>query len=169
MPEASLTLTADLSSVGEARRFLRRVLADWAEPAFDLGAAQVLTELATNAALHARSDYTVHLALEPAALLVEVTDASPLPPRPRGYGPDATTGRGIALVEALSTAWGVQPGPAGKTVWCRVAPDDEPTDDVHGHRAGRPAGRRSRGPALPGRAGGAGARVSARGLVQAAA
>ena len=132
MPEASLTLPAELSSIGDARRFLRRVLADWQADGYGMGAAQVLTELATNAALHARSAYTVHLVLEPGALLVEVTDSSPVPPRARHYGADATTGRGIALVEALSTAWGVEASPTGKTVWCLVAPDDEGFADRSG-------------------------------------
>ena len=125
MPEASLTLPAELSSVGEARAFLRRVLGDWDVDAYDFGAAQVLTELATNAALHARTAYTVHLVLEPSALLLEVTDSSPVPPQQRNYGTDATTGRGIALVDALSSDWGVESSPTGKTVWCRVAADDD--------------------------------------------
>jgi anti-sigma regulatory factor (Ser/Thr protein kinase) len=131
VPEASLTLPAELSSIADARRFLRRSLAAWGVGDFDLGGPQVLTELATNAALHARSAYTVHLVLESASLLVEVTDSSPALPQHRHYGPDATTGRGIALVQALSTAWGVESSPTGKTVWCRVAPD-EVLDDVSG-------------------------------------
>jgi anti-sigma regulatory factor (Ser/Thr protein kinase) len=124
VPEASLTLPVEPSSIGDARQFLRRSLASWGVDEYDLGGPQVLTELATNAALHARSAYTVHLVLEPAALLVEVTDSSPALPQHRHYGVDATTGRGIALVEALSSAWGVESSPTGKTVWCRVAPDD---------------------------------------------
>lgn len=124
MPEASLTLPAELSSIGDARRFLRSALATWGVGDYDLGGPQVLTELATNAALHARSAYTVHLVLEAGSLLVEVTDSSPALPQHRHYGAEATTGRGIALVEALSTDWGVQSSPTGKTVWCRVAPDD---------------------------------------------
>ena len=107
MFEASLTLPADLSSVSQARSFLRHALADWAVEGFELAAPQVLTELATNAALHARSAYTVHLMLDEAHLLVEVSDSSPMMPQHRHYGTGATTGRGIALVEALSEAWGV--------------------------------------------------------------
>ena len=126
-----MTLPAELSSIGDARRFLRRSLAAWGVVDYDLGGPQVLTELATNAALHARSAYTVHLVMEAASLLVEVTDSSPALPQHRHYGPDATTGRGIALVDALSTAWGVESSPTGKTVWCRVAPDDV-LDDVSG-------------------------------------
>ncbi len=122
--EASLTLPAELKSVSQARRFLRDALEEWDVEGFDLAAPQVLTELVTNAALHARSAYTVHLRVEPDGLLVEVTDSSPALPMARYYGASATTGRGIALVEALSAAWGVQASPTGKTVWCRVRTDD---------------------------------------------
>ena len=132
VPEASLTLPAELSSIGDARRFLRHSLAAWGVGDYDLGGPQVLTELATNAALHARSAYTVHLVLGPASLLVEVTDSSPALPQHRHYGPDATTGRGIALVQALSTAWGVESSPTGKTVWCRVARDGVLHEDASG-------------------------------------
>ena len=128
MHEASLTLPAELKSVSQARRFLRDALEKWKVTGFELAAPQVLTELVTNAALHARSAYTVHLRAEPDAVLIEVTDSSPALPQARHYGPGATTGRGIALVEALSAAWGVQSSPTGKTVWCRVRSDDELPD-----------------------------------------
>lgn len=149
MREASLTLPAELSSVGDARRFLRGVLADWGSDDFELGGTQVLTELATNAALHARSAYTVHLVLEPHALLIEVSDSSTVRPQHRHYGTDATTGRGIALVEALSTAWGVEASPTGKTVWCRVGPDD-PTGTGDGADVARFPGGQPRSGLLPG-------------------
>ena len=128
MHEASLTLPAELKSVSQARRFLREALEEWNVTGFELAAPQVLTELVTNAALHARSAYTVHLRAEPEAVLIEVTDSSPALPQARHYGTGATTGRGIALVEALSAAWGVQSSPTGKTVWCRVRSDDELPD-----------------------------------------
>ena len=128
MHEASLTLPAELKSVSQARRFLRDTLERWQVAGFELAAPQVLTELVTNAALHARSAYTVHLRAEPDAVLIEVTDSSPALPQARHYGTGATTGRGIALVEALSAAWGVQSSPTGKTVWCRVRSDDELPD-----------------------------------------
>ncbi|HEY4314775.1 MAG TPA: ATP-binding protein, partial [Actinomycetes bacterium] len=91
MHEVSRTFAADLRSVGDARRFLREVMAQWETDDYDMTAPQVLTELATNAALHARSDYTVHLRLDPESLLVEVTDSSPAWPQQRHYGNDATT------------------------------------------------------------------------------
>jgi hypothetical protein len=56
-------------------------------------------------------------------LLLEVTDGSARIPRARHYAPDATTGRGMGLVAALSLAWGTTAAAVGKTVWARVAPD----------------------------------------------
>ena len=116
----------------------------------------MLTELATNAALHARSAYTVHLLLDDGHLLVEVTDSSPAMPQQRHYGTGATTGRGIALVEALSTAWGVESSPTGKTVWCRVGSDDElpdfdldDADEIDDSPAGPPGPGRSAPPSPP--------------------
>lgn len=154
-----MTLPAELSSVGDARRFLRGALTDWGADDYEGGAAQVLTELATNAALHARSAYTVHLVLERSALLVEVTDSSPVRPQQRHYGSEATTGRGIALVEALSTAWGVESSPTGKTVWCRVAPDEPWVDGSDGAEVRAMPGSRPRDGLLPG-AGRAGVHAS---------
>lgn len=118
-----MNLSADLRTVGEARRFLRETLQQWNIDAYDFGAPQILTELATNAALHAHTGYTVHLTLERDWLLVEVTDSSPALPQQRHYRPDSTTGRGLGLVAALSGSWGVEPSQTGKTVWARVAPD----------------------------------------------
>jgi hypothetical protein len=123
VPTASSTFDGGLNSVRDARRFLASVLRDWHTDAFDFGAPQVLSELATNAALHARSPFTVTVQLAEECLLLEVTDASPRLPRARNYAPDATTGRGMGLVDALSESWGSTQGPAGKTVWARVVPD----------------------------------------------
>ena len=64
-------------------------------------------------------------------------------PRRGTTAPDATTGRGIALVEALSAAWGVQSSPTGKTVWCRVRSDDQLPDFGRQRRRGAPRSPRS--------------------------
>jgi hypothetical protein len=101
----------------------------WDAGNYDFGAPQVLSELATNAALHARSSYTVKIELYDDGLLIEVTDGSSRLPRARNYAPDATTGRGMGLVAALSLEWGTTTVPAGKTVWARVAPDETGLED----------------------------------------
>jgi anti-sigma regulatory factor (Ser/Thr protein kinase) len=118
-----MTFSGGLSSVREARRFLGTVLQQWGTDDFEFAAPQVLSELATNAALHARSSYTVDIHLDEDCLQIEVTDGSPRLPRVRSYAADATTGRGMGLVAALSSAWGATTNGSGKTVWARVASD----------------------------------------------
>jgi len=124
VPTASRTFTGGLDSVRDARRFLSAALQAWDAGDYDFGAPQVLSELATNAALHARSSYMVRVELHDHSLVLEVTDGSPRLPLARNYAADATTGRGIGLVAALSEEWGTTSVNGGKTVWARVAPDE---------------------------------------------
>jgi hypothetical protein len=124
VPEASLTFPAELDSVGAARRFLRATLHGWDNGNYDFAAPLVLTELATNATLHARTPYTVVLRLEPTHLVVEVVDSSPRLPRVRHYTLDASTGRGIKLINSFSATWGSRRTPEGKVVWAHVRPDE---------------------------------------------
>jgi hypothetical protein len=122
---ASLTFPAGLGSVSEARHFLTATLAAWGTDGYDMGAQVVVTELAANAALHARSGYQVRLQLEETHLVVEVHDAVADLPRIRSVSPGSTTGRGLRLVEELSLTWGAlaHEGTPGKVVWAHVPPD----------------------------------------------
>jgi anti-sigma regulatory factor (Ser/Thr protein kinase) len=151
-----MTFSGGLSSVREARRFLSAVLREWGTEDYEFAAPQVLSELATNAALHARSSYTVEVRLEEGCLQIGVTDASPRLPRVRSYAADATTGRGLGLVAALSSDWGAATNGCGKTVWARVVPDgaalqsvDLGLDDLDLTSEGTPASGTSRGMARP--------------------
>ncbi|MGI5429582.1 ATP-binding protein [Streptomyces sp. CA-179760] len=92
----------------------------------------LVAELATNAIRHGRArgrDFRLRLTLYSAdpALRIEVTDPRPdrRPPAPGTLpapAPDLVSGRGLLLVEALSTHWGTTCGdPYTKTVWCEVA------------------------------------------------
>lgn len=124
MSEASLTFPAELDSVSAARRFLRTTLLGWNNGNYDFAAPLVLTELVTNATLHARTPYTVLLRLEPSHLVVEVVDSSPRLPQVRNYAVDAATGRGIKIVDSFSATWGARSTPDGKVVWAHVLPDE---------------------------------------------
>ncbi|MFI5755462.1 ATP-binding protein [Streptomyces sp. NPDC051569] len=87
-------------------------------------AHHVVAELAANAVLHghvAGRDFRLALGLsEGGTLRVEVADTrgEAMPQVGRGSGPEAETGRGLLLVEAMADRWGVaaRQGP-GKTVW----------------------------------------------------
>lgn len=115
-----VTLAAASGSVGAARRFLARVLAEWDLQALEWQALQVVSELVTNAVIHAGTPLTLVLAPHRLGLRVEVRDGSVRAPRQRHYGLQATTGRGLALVGALTADWGVETSPTGKVVWCLV-------------------------------------------------
>jgi len=118
------SFAADVSSVGAARRFVEEALTSWRADELSWAATLLVTELATNAVLHAATTYLVGLDLRgDGTLRIGVSDGSVRKPRPREYGVDATTGRGLALVDALSAAWGTSAREGGKTVWCDVKPD----------------------------------------------
>lgn len=79
----------------------------------------VLTELVANAvAASVGADAILLTArLTAGQLLIEVFDKSPGIPRPRPVDDFAEDGRGLLLVDTLSTAWGWHPAPGGKVVW----------------------------------------------------
>jgi len=81
----------------------------------------LVSELVTNALLHARSEVVVSVSVTAQAVRIEVWDTSRAAPVSRHYAPEATTGRGLVLVEALADAWGTDVGPRGKTVWFELA------------------------------------------------
>ncbi|MET8111714.1 SpoIIE family protein phosphatase [Streptomyces prasinus] len=108
-------------AVGHARRFTRRTLRSWGVGE-DLDVALlVVSELVTNALVHTEGQVRLDLALVGDRLRLAVADASPRSPaRPNSIGREATGGRGILLVEALSAAWGTLPVSGGKQVWAEL-------------------------------------------------
>ncbi|HYY11466.1 MAG TPA: ATP-binding protein [Kineosporiaceae bacterium] len=119
---AVFTGDASTATVGEARRWARAVLTAWDAEEFEWELSQLLTEVVTNAVLHARTALRVVLQLdaESGRLRCEVTDSSAALPRRRRHSTDATTGRGLQLLEGVASAWGVEPLGEGKTVWFEV-------------------------------------------------
>jgi hypothetical protein len=84
-------------------------------------AALLLTsELATNAVLHARTEFDVTVARLADVVRIAVTDGNTRLPQPCMAPADATTGRGLALVDAMASAWGADRHGRGKTVWVEV-------------------------------------------------
>src|SRR4051812_20415725 len=79
----------------------------------------VASELATNALLHARTQFTLTLTLDGDRLRLTMADGSATRPRMRRFNSaEATTGRGLRMVAQLSHAWGVEKDGHGKAVWC---------------------------------------------------
>lgn len=97
----------------EARRFVRRLV-----PAGDRAdlAALLVSELVTNGVRHARTRLLLRVRPgEP--LRVEVRDDLPVPPIRAVPGAEDGSGRGLQILEALATRWGVEVDEDGKTVW----------------------------------------------------
>ncbi|HUG84465.1 MAG TPA: MEDS domain-containing protein [Euzebya sp.] len=117
-------LPAALTSGAAARERLRDLLSAWRLDAV-LGVAELLTtELVNNAVVHAMSDVTVHVAHRGELLRVEVSDRGGGVPQRRDSGLEATSGRGLMLVEALSSAWGTGAHGGRKTVWFELPTGD---------------------------------------------
>jgi anti-sigma regulatory factor (Ser/Thr protein kinase) len=80
-------------------------------------AAVVVTELATNAVVHAQSDFTVALLSRPGDVRISVRDTSDALPVLGDLAVAALSGRGVALVAAMASRWGTDRTSDGKVVW----------------------------------------------------
>jgi GAF domain-containing protein/serine phosphatase RsbU (regulator of sigma subunit)/anti-sigma regulatory factor (Ser/Thr protein kinase) len=118
---SEIVLPPELSSASEARRFLTETVGSWGlHPDAAHDAALVLTELVTNAVLHTRSPVRLVARRLPGTLRVEVHDGSHVLPTRRSHDVEASTGRGLELVDSVSSRWGVHATDAGKAVWFEV-------------------------------------------------
>ena len=96
---------------------MTKVLRDLDPLARDVGVL-LASELVTNALLYAPGTISLHIVEEPGCYRIGVSDGNPTPVEPRHVGLEATSGRGLALVERLSSSWGVDVHePDGKEVW----------------------------------------------------
>ncbi|HVM65464.1 MAG TPA: SpoIIE family protein phosphatase [Acidimicrobiales bacterium] len=148
----AMRLPARSASVATARHAVRDLAEQWSLPeGVVLDAEMVVSELVTNAVLHARTD--CELSIEPRLpglrlAVADDDDAAPLPPTAfvpladglltgadsdkalAGLLAERATGRGMAIVEALSSRWGVESRNGGKVVWAELG--------TNGHAAGSP-------------------------------
>ncbi|WP_141579170.1 ATP-binding protein [Actinomadura sp. WMMA1423] len=115
-------------AVAQVRAWSAMTLERWGVPRLVGDTSTVLTELVTNSCQAEAGDLLVLIEWhqERDQVLIAVWDDAPGLPAKRELDYIAESGRGLHLVEALSSAWGHRPdtsGP-GKTVWARLpAPD----------------------------------------------
>ena len=116
-------LAPSLTSVGAARRFVRDVLITRQVRGETVDTVELLTsELVTNALVHANSAEELVVWVEASHIRIEVTDSHPQPPVRQVVHPESISGRGLAIVDALALAWGVdRAADGGKRVWFNVA------------------------------------------------
>ncbi len=114
-----------------AREFVADIVGRWGYPALVTDAALVTSELATNAFLHAVSDVTLTISRRAGAVRIALVDAHPRDPERRPPSGRRSGGRGLAIIDAIATQWGVGRIGDRKVVWAELPADDA---DHAGHR-----------------------------------
>jgi len=109
-------------SPAAARRFLSDTMRTWGYSAADTqDAVLALSELATNAVVHAGTGFVVRVQSDGVHLRLEVQDGSLQQPRERAQPHGAPSGRGLHVVARLAKDWGVNNAVDGKSVWAELA------------------------------------------------
>ncbi|PZT75015.1 MULTISPECIES: SpoIIE family protein phosphatase [unclassified Streptomyces] len=163
-PVARTSLPGNLLAPAAARRFVTAALAEWTALGLPAAvgfserlsddAAVIVSELVTNAVVHAGTTVELHFRLEEAtedeasALILEVSDQHPARTVRGDHGHSAAEaagapadyGRGLEIVAALAERWGITYRAGAKTVWARL-----PVDDWNPFPAGRGEGGLDRG------------------------
>jgi anti-sigma regulatory factor (Ser/Thr protein kinase) len=117
-----MAFRADRSA--SAPRLARQAMREWLASVrcpdrVSADALLVVSELLTNAVVHARSEATIVASFDDGRLRVEVHDGDLTPPRLSDQ-PDASGGWGLRLVAALADRWGWILTSSGKRVWAEL-------------------------------------------------
>lgn len=128
----SCMLPAAARSVTEARRFVVAALRSWGRDEFTDTAALLTSEVVTNAVLHARTPLELVVVQLSDGISIEVTDGSPIAPRPRQPMEEETNGRGLALLDELAATWHVTQHAAGKTLRFTLDDSSDPWEAYRG-------------------------------------
>ncbi|WNM35667.1 ATP-binding protein [Streptomyces sp. Li-HN-5-11] len=117
-----------------ARLLATEQLRTWGLPSDP--AELIVAELAANAATHGRvqgRDFRLTLYVVGDTLRIEVTDTrGDHLPHLTAPSPDADSGRGLLLVDALADRWGVAPGPRPrKTVWAELTAQERDECEIN--------------------------------------
>jgi anti-anti-sigma factor len=125
MRRTDVQLPADLTSLRESRRLVREWLTTWSQSKLIPVALVVVNVFVENVLEHTASVPAVRIEAQGATATIAVSDASNAPavrlPSPN-KGIDVS---GLAIVDALSRAWGSTPTSSGKTVWAVVGPENQ--------------------------------------------
>jgi anti-sigma regulatory factor (Ser/Thr protein kinase) len=114
---AALRLPVDTTSPRRARRFVRDQLHQWGRAELADAAELMVSELVTNAIVHAQSPSELLACDDGETLRVEVVDWGDGTLVLRDPDPGSSNGRGLRFVDALAARWGFAPNGRGKRVW----------------------------------------------------
>jgi anti-sigma regulatory factor (Ser/Thr protein kinase) len=120
---AHVDLLPEPASAGAGRRAVAEVLTDWGvSPETVSDAMLVVSEIVTNALLHAPAEdpLALDLSLTDGVLRVAVSDTSDRHPLRRSPAGHDEGGRGIGILDALASRWGVSDRVGGKSLWFEI-------------------------------------------------
>lgn len=127
---------AEPERIAGARRQVRELLHDWADPDQVDSAVLMVSEMVTNVLTHTDGDalLVAEAVGEPGErrLRIEVADGSDEPPHRRQPGEMASSGRGVLLMEMLADSWGVDPRGEGKSIWFELRERSKRPDSSEG-------------------------------------
>lgn len=126
---------ADPQGLSDARAAVGQALRDWGLPELADDAELLTGELLVNVLLHTEGGAVLTLEVLPEPVRrvrLSVQDRSSAWPRRRTPGEAATSGRGLLLLDALASRWGVEPRGEGKAVWCEIEPAPMAADAAPG-------------------------------------
>jgi anti-sigma regulatory factor (Ser/Thr protein kinase) len=118
--DATRTFPGTREDTRAARGFVLGMLGPWRGEQLAADAALVVTELATNAVLHAGSAFSVSLTLSGDVIRISVGDTVPLGQPGRDPGLPAVPGHGLGVVAAMAARWGFERQDSGKVVWAEL-------------------------------------------------
>jgi hypothetical protein len=123
-PRHSVRLPPDRHAPEQARITVDRSCAEWGVPRLSQLAQVIVSELVTNAVVHARTPMELTVRLVGTVLHLAVRDGDPRLLVDAGGGVDADGhgyGRGLLIVDSMADGWGCAPTGEGKVVWARLA------------------------------------------------
>ncbi|HEX2384386.1 MAG TPA: ATP-binding protein [Acidimicrobiales bacterium] len=117
-----LRLPPEPGSAGAARRFVTDALR---ARDIDLELVSLLvSELVSNAILHAHTPLEVAVRIRGTHIRITVADESPVIPAMKQYAQDSVTGRGLTMVDSAAERWGIDEMADGKAVWFEIPLDE---------------------------------------------
>ena len=122
-PRAERSFPAEVARAEAARRFVEDVLVEWRCEGFRDDALLLVSELVTNAVTHALSPCTVVVEHLDGGIRFEVHDHDRRHlPVPQPFSTTSHHGRGLLIVDKMSSLWGSEPTDEGKVVWFELTP-----------------------------------------------
>ncbi|OBC01398.1 STAS domain-containing protein [Mycobacterium sp. 852002-40037_SCH5390672] len=122
---ADVQLPADLTSLRESRRMVREWLTTWSQSKLIPVALVVVNVFVENVLEHTASVPVVRIEAQGTTATIAVSDASNTPALRLPSPPKGIDVSGLAIVDALSRAWGSTPTSSGKTVWAVIGPENQ--------------------------------------------